>query len=84
MFILTDDLLTRKADETFIFFKGGGIMNQHLKPNLKPKVDMISFIEVSLRDMQDKINLSKYLLCIYKLLYFQILSPKRQIMQICR
>ena len=41
---------------------------------------MISFIDVSLRDMQDKNNLSKYLLCIYKLLYFQILSPKRQIM----
>lgn len=84
MYILTDDSLTWKVNETFIFFQGvgGNELTSETKLNIKNWQKYVYIMRWILEIYITKINFQN--ICVVSVYYliFWMVSPKRQIIQI--
>lgn len=84
MYILTDDSLTWKVNETFIFFQGVGVndLTSETKLNIKNWQKYVYIMRWILEIYITKINFQNICgVSVYYLIFWMV-SPKRQIIQI--
>lgn len=84
MYILTDDSLTWKVNETFIFFQGvgGNELTSETKLNIKNWQKYVYIMRWILEIYITKINFQNICdVSVYYLIFWMV-SPKRQIIQI--